>query len=508
MSVEVVEAKPMESTPWAMRSLYGVPDMTSLLTWFGLKSPVMPANRYTSDSPTVLANETESPISSGMTLPASSCPTSPFLCTHDPFRFKLVDLFCAVADFGQYLLRVFSEVGGQDAQRRRLPVVADRVGEHPHLPRPRVLEGHYRLVVDHLRILLDILVVVDRRVPDADLVEHFVPMLRGFPTEVTRYVGVHLFSPAELVLLGPLVEGIVAERLGHLLRRRKRDADVAVGRLEDAVGRLVKPRGDARLAAVVEVPVEVVDERFDLQVQRRVQQVAVDSLPFTRVPTLVEGGKDAQSPEHRRVLVNDGGADQGGRVALAAADRRQAAHGLAQEVLASPVPVRAGRAVAREGAVHEIRLLLGDFFVSEAQALHSAWPVVLDDDVGIADQTPHVLLAPLGAQVHAKAALVASAEKEEHANPFQISLSPRPVSLPGPFGGFDLHDISPEVGQDLDGGGALQEVREAKDLYPVQHRLSGPFRERSANRGEQIPYTSTSSLVPGARATARGWGRR
>src|SRR5215213_1697995 len=145
MSVEVVEAKPIESTPWAMRSLYGVPPIISLLTWFGLKSPVMPANRYTSDSPTVLANETESPISSGMTLPASSCPTSPFLCTYNSFRFKLVDLFCAVADFGR-----------QDAQRRRLAVVADRVGEHPHLPGFRMIEGHYRLIVDHLRVLLDL----------------------------------------------------------------------------------------------------------------------------------------------------------------------------------------------------------------------------------------------------------------------------------------------------------------------------------------------------------------
>src|SRR5215208_8441265 len=110
MSEDVVEAKPTESTPWAMRSLYGVLPIISLFTWFGLKSPVMPANRYTSDSPTVLANETESPISSGMALPTSSCPTSPFLCTHVSFRFQLVDLFCAVADFGQYLLRVFSQL--------------------------------------------------------------------------------------------------------------------------------------------------------------------------------------------------------------------------------------------------------------------------------------------------------------------------------------------------------------------------------------------------------------
>src|SRR5215213_3300989 len=308
----------------------------------------MPANRYTSDSPTVLANETESPISSGMALPTFSCPTSPFLCTHNSFRFQLVDLFRAVADFGQYLLRVFSQLRRDVAQRRHLAVVAHGVGEHPHRASPRVLEGHYRLVMDDLRVLLDVLIFVDRRVPDADLVEHPVPVLRRSRPDVPRYVGVHLFPPAELVLLGPLVESVVPERLGHLLRRRQRDADVAVGRLEDAVWGLVKPRGDARLAALVELPVEVVDERFDLQIQRRVQQIAVDSFTLTRVPTLVEGGKDAKSPEHRRVLINDGRADQGGRVAFASVDRRQAAHGLAQEVLASPVPVRAVRAVARE----------------------------------------------------------------------------------------------------------------------------------------------------------------
>src|SRR5215208_978367 len=427
----------------------------------------MPANRYTSDSPTVLENVTESPISSGMTLPASSCPTSPVFCTHYSFRFKLVDLFRSVADFGQYLLGVFSEFGRQHAQGVHLPVVTHRVGEHPHLASPRVLEGHNRLVVDDLGVCLDILVVVDRRVPDADLIEHLVPMLRGFPTEMPRYVGVQLFSLAELVLLGPLVEGVIPERLGHFLRRRQRDADVAVSSLEDAVWGLVEPRGDARVAAVVEVPVEVIDERFDLQIQRRVQQVAVDSFPLARVPTLVEGGKDAQSSEHRRMLVDDRGADQSRRVALAPVDRRQAAHGLAQEVLASPVPVRAVRAVPREGAVHQVGLLLGDLLVAEAQALHSARPVVLDDDVGIADQTPHDLLSPLGAQVYAQASLVAPAEEEEDANPVQIRLSPRPVALPGSFGRFDLYDVGPEVGQDLDSGGALQEVREAKDLYPV-----------------------------------------
>src|SRR5918998_1719601 len=115
-------------------------------------------------------------------------------------------------------------------------------------------------------------------------------MLCGFATEVSRYVGVHLFSPAELILLSPLVECVIPERLGHLLRRRQRDADVAVGRLEDAVWGLVETRRDARLATVVQLSVEVVDERLDLQIQRRAQEVAVDPFTLTRVPAFVEGG--------------------------------------------------------------------------------------------------------------------------------------------------------------------------------------------------------------------------
>src|SRR5215204_4254305 len=59
--------------------------MITLFTWLGLKSPVMPAKRYTSDSPTVLENVTESPTSRGMVFSAS-----PLLCTLYSFRLWLV----------------------------------------------------------------------------------------------------------------------------------------------------------------------------------------------------------------------------------------------------------------------------------------------------------------------------------------------------------------------------------------------------------------------------------
>src|SRR5918992_2238606 len=118
--------------------------MISLFTWFGLKSPVMPANRYTSDSPTVLLNEMESPISSGMVPFAVFRTASSLIRTYDSFRLQRVDLLRLVSQFGEDLLRVLAQFGWGPAQRRRLPVVAHRVGEHAHRPGPRMLECHYR----------------------------------------------------------------------------------------------------------------------------------------------------------------------------------------------------------------------------------------------------------------------------------------------------------------------------------------------------------------------------
>src|SRR3712207_9226973 len=92
------------------------------------------------------SNEIESPISSGMT-PPSLCPASVLLCTHDSFRLQLVDRFGLVAQLGENLFGLFPQVGGQAAQGRRLSVVADRVGENPHRPGFRMLEGDRKSVV-------------------------------------------------------------------------------------------------------------------------------------------------------------------------------------------------------------------------------------------------------------------------------------------------------------------------------------------------------------------------
>ena len=187
-------------------------------------------------------------------------------------------------------------------------------------------------------------------------------------------------------------------------------------------------------------------------------------------------------------MVDGRGPDRDRRVLLAGVDRRQAAHGLAQEVLSRPLFIRAVRAVPREGSVHDVRLLLGDFFVTEAQALHSAWPIVLDDDVGITDQTPHDLLTPLGAQVHAKAALVAPAEEEEDANPtFRYASAPDQWRSQAPPLGVRSLRRRPRGSARIWTAEGLAEVREAKDLYPVQHSLTGPCCDVNGSQQAYIP---------------------
>ena len=146
-------------------------------------------------------------------------------------------------------------------------------------------------------------------------------------------------------------------------------------------------------------------------------------------------------------------------------------------------------------------------FVAEAQALHGARPVILDDDVGIADQTPYDLFLSERRSTP-RLRWLRPLRRKKTLTPFRYASSPRPVSLPGPFGGFDLHDVGPEVGQDLDGGGALQEVCEAKDLNPVQHHLSGPFREKAGKPRRINPHTFASSSVSELRQNAARVSRR
>src|SRR5918992_742506 len=173
--------------------------MISSLMWLGLKSPVMPANKYTSDSPTVLLNETESPTSSGMTLLVGFILSrfgSSILDTYGSFRLQLVYGFLIVAQLAEDLFRMLPQFGGQAAKRRRFSVVAYRVGQRPYCSGTRVLEGHYRLVVNDLRVVLD-------------LVEYLVPVLRGLPSDVARQVSVYCLPLAELIFRGPLEERIV-----------------------------------------------------------------------------------------------------------------------------------------------------------------------------------------------------------------------------------------------------------------------------------------------------------
>src|SRR5215211_1649437 len=115
----------------------------------------------------------------------------------------------AIAGLGEDLFRVFSKSRGYLAQGRGLLVVADGMREQAHRPCPGVFEGKDRAVGGQLRVVLYIRVVVHRGVPDAGLVEDFVPVAGRLLFHVICYLAVDLLPFAELILACVVAEGLV-----------------------------------------------------------------------------------------------------------------------------------------------------------------------------------------------------------------------------------------------------------------------------------------------------------
>jgi hypothetical protein len=83
------------------------------------------------------------------------------------------------------------------------------MGKQVHRPCSRVFEGEDRAVGGQLRVVLYVCVVVYRGVPDAGLVEDFIPVVGRLFSHVLRYSAVDLLPFAELILACVATEGLV-----------------------------------------------------------------------------------------------------------------------------------------------------------------------------------------------------------------------------------------------------------------------------------------------------------
>ena len=182
------------------------------------------------------------------------------------------------------------------------------------------------------------------------------------------------------------------------------------------------------------------------------------------------------------MLVDDGRADRGRRLARAARDAREARERLEQEILPRAVAVGTRLAVPGGGDVDEPRVPGPGRFPAQAETLHHARSEVLDQDVRTFDEAPRDGVAVGMLEVQGQAPLVPVRGEKEGADAVQVEVAAGPVPLPErPPRGLDLDHVGAEVRDELDARGAEQELREARHPDARQHgERRPPVHWRSA----------------------------
>ena len=254
------------------------------------------------------------------------------------------------------------------------------------------------------------------------------------------------------------------ERVGKGLERRDGDDDMTVPRLVDAIGRRVEHAGQGRVALLESRPIEEVGDGLDLQIQRRPQHAHLDLEPPPGAAALDERRQHPHGQQRRPVLVDDGRAHRGRRLAGAPRDGGEPRDALHEEVLTRAVAVRARLAVAGSRDVNEPRVDGAGVLPAEPPALEHARPEVLDQHVRPLDEPARDGPAMIRLEVEREAPLVPVREQKERAHAVEVEVAARPVALPQrPPGRLDLDHVGPEVGQELDARGPQQELGEGED---------------------------------------------
>ncbi len=169
-------------------------------------------------------------------------------------------------------------------------------------------------------------------------------------------------------------------------------------------------------------------------------------------------------------------------------DRHQPGHGLDDEVVARPLGLGSGGAVARDREMDETRVDRRQLLVAEAQASEATGPEVLDDHVGAGEEASKNGRAIGLLEVEPDAPLVAVDGEVIGSGSRAIGLVADPWRSPAArrvaLRRLDLDDVGPEVGQ--------------------QHRAVGPGENRravdDAETGERAGrLTGHSPMVAGPR---------
>ena len=241
------------------------------------------------------------------------------------------------------------------------------------------------------------------------------------------------------------------------------DQHIAVARRVQAVrchvGQ-VRPLAGRHMAQLLEGRHEALHHRERGLVQCRVHQLAAAA-----GLAVEQRHHGAERAVHRGQIVGGSQGDAAGRPVRVAGQLADAGEGVADRPVAGPRGVRAGLAVAADAHHHQAGVERLHRVPAEAQALHHAGPVVLDQDIGVRQQPGEHLLAGRLLEIDRDAALAALDRHrlQRHAVGEQAHLAHR-VAL----GRLDLDDLGAEVGQQPATGRAGEGVAQLDHAHAGQ----------------------------------------
>src|SRR5690606_7768274 len=391
-------------------------------------------------------------------------------------------------DVAQYVVGVAAQGGrrqvvfdGGAAQAQRAGDGADRAAAGPG-------DVDAQAAVPHLRVLEDLLVVVDAAAGHVGGCQARDPVRRAARQNGAGQFGHQGVAADDAALdLGParvggqvgaLDGGAVALPL-HVVADR--DDDLAVGHREDLVGHQA---GVGVAVAVRDLAVgEVAGDLVAAQGDDAVQQGHVDVLPLAGYRAMVQRGQDGDGGVHAGDDVGDGDAGflraAAGQVVAFAGDAHQPADGLEHEVVAGLAGAGAVLAVAGDGAVHQARVDGAQAVVVQAVAPQVADFVVLYQDVAARGQFAHQLLPGRAGDVDGDGLLAAVGGGVVGRVGGVVAMRVAgPGRAPGArvvaaAGALDLDDFGAQVGQVLGAPGPGQDAAQVEHAQVRQGAWRG-----------------------------------
>src|SRR5215208_7997924 len=335
--------------------------------------------------------------------------------------------------------------------------------------------------------------------------EPLYDFLRGEAGEDAFYLGVQLVAVLDapgvlveaMVFRHPLApQDLLTELLPLALVLYPEEDDFAIPALERPVGRYRRVRSTAAPGLLTTVPGEVRREAHPLS--QRLQHRDLKRRAHAHPLASEEGGEHTGVGVHPCCDVCGGDADLGGCFRRTC-DGNQPRLALHEQVVGLLLRIRPFLAVARDGAVHQPRVLSPQLFCAEAESCGCTRGEILDEDVGPSHEAMQDLFGLVLPQIQGQR-LLGAVEPDEVAG----HAHDRFVVTPGevPYAGtLDLYNSRAEIGELAGGEGGGDRLLQGDDGHTFEGEVRATHRKHLSGPGTYSPSTVSTLIGSPCRAS-------